>query len=331
MVKKGLNEIIESFKNYTVIIVGDVMVDSYLLGNVTRISPEAPVPIVSCTKRENRLGGAANVAENVRSLGALPVICSVTGKDEKGQLFKNILSNSGLTGEGLIEAEDRPTTVKTRIISNNQQLLRVDQEIEEYLSARLEQLLIKKIISVAESRKVDAIIMQDYDKGVITPALIDKIIGYANRKGIPTFIDPKKRNFHAYKNATLFKPNFKELVNGLNMNINKGDFDAVFKAAGVLHKQNAFKLILITLSEMGILISDGTKYHVVPAEVRDVADVSGAGDTVIATAALGYLAGLMPRHIAALANLAGGIVCEKAGVVPIDIDLLKRDSAHVLK
>jgi rfaE bifunctional protein kinase chain/domain len=329
-VKKGLDEIIESFKNYTVIIVGDVMVDSYLWGNVTRISPEGPVPIVSCTKRENRLGGAANVAENVRSLGALPLICSVIGKDEKGQLFKNILSRSGLTGEGLIEADDRPTTVKTRIISNNQQLLRVDQEIEEYLSGTLEQLLIKKIISVAESREVDAIIIQDYDKGVITPVLIDKIIGYANKTGIPTFIDPKKRNFHAYKNATLFKPNFKELVNGLNLNINKNDFDAVFKAAATLHKQNAFKLILITLSEMGILISDGNSYHVVPAEVRDVADVSGAGDTVIATAALGYLAGLEPRHVAALANLAGGIVCEKAGVVPIDIELLKRDSTHIL-
>jgi rfaE bifunctional protein kinase chain/domain len=328
-VKKGLDKILNGFKNYTVIIVGDVMVDSYLWGNVTRISPEAPVPIVSCTKRENRLGGAANVAENIKSLGALPVICSVIGKDEKGQLFKDILSSRGLTGEGLIEADDRPTTVKTRIISNNQQLLRVDQEIEDYLSGRLGQLLIEKIISVAENRKVDAIIMQDYDKGVITPDLIENIIGFASKRNIPTFVDPKKRNFHAYKNATLFKPNLKELVNGLNMNISKGDFDAIFKAATVLHRQNAFKLVLITLSEMGILISDGSSYHVVPAEIRDIADVSGAGDTVIAMAALGYLAGLEPRQLAALANLAGGIVCEKAGVVPIDIESLKRDSAHI--
>jgi rfaE bifunctional protein kinase chain/domain len=328
-VKKGLAEILDDFNNYTVIIVGDVMVDSYLWGNVTRISPEAPVPIVSCTKRENRLGGAANVAENVNSLGALPVICSVIGQDEKGQLFKDILKSRGLIADGLVETGERPTTVKTRIISNNQQLLRVDQEIEEYLSGKLEHLLIERIISVIESRKIDAIIFQDYDKGVITPALIEKVINYANERTIPTFIDPKKRNFHIYKNATLFKPNFKELVSGLNININKEDFGSVFKAATILHKQNAYKLVLITLSELGILISDGSNYHVVPAEVRDVADVSGAGDTVIAVAALGYLAGLEPREVATLANLAGGIVCERAGVVPIDRKLLlNRDSAH---
>ena len=298
------------------------MVDSYLWGNVTRISPEAPVPIVSCTKSENRPGGAANVAENIKSLGALPVICSVIGQDDKGQVFKDILKSRGLISDGLVETNDRPTTVKTRIISNNQQLLRVDQEVEDYLSDKLEHTLIEKIISVINSREIHAIIMQDYDKGVITPCLIEKVINYANDRTIPVFVDPKKRNFHFYKNATLFKPNFKELITGLNININKGDFDSLFKAATVLHKQGAFKLVLITLSELGILISDGKHYDVVPAEVRDVADVSGAGDTVIAAATLGYLSGLLPKQIAALANLAGGLVCERAGVVPIDRELL---------
>ncbi len=302
------------------------MVDSYLWGSVTRISPEAPVPIVSCTKGENRLGGAANVAENIRSLGAIPVICSVIGQDEKGQIFKDILKSQDLDGNGLIETTGRTTTVKTRIISNNQQLLRVDQEIDDYLSEELEGQLIDKILAIIDSRKIDAIIFQDYDKGVITPALIEKIISYASEKSIPTFVDPKKRNFNIYKNATLFKPNFKELTSGLNIDVDKKDFNSVFNAARLLHKQGAFKLVLITLSELGILISDNRNYHVVPAEIRDVADVSGAGDTVIATAALGFLSGLSPKQIASLANLAGGIVCEKAGVFPIEKELLLKDN-----
>ena len=160
--KRGLAEILDDFNNHSIIVIGDVMVDSYLWGSVTRVSPEAPVPIVSCTKRENRLGGAANVAENVKSLGALPVICSVIGKDEKGQIFKNILKDQDLASDGLVEANDRPTTVKTRIISDNQQLLRIDQEIEEYLSEVLEQVLIDKILSVINSRKINAIIFREY-------------------------------------------------------------------------------------------------------------------------------------------------------------------------
>lgn len=324
--KRGLAEILDDFNNYNIIVIGDVMVDSYLWGSVSRISPEAPVPIVSCTKRENRLGGAANVAENIRSLGAIPVICSVIGKDEKGQIFKDILKDQDLTSDGLVEANDRPSTVKTRIISDNQQLLRVDQEIEEYLSEELEQVLIDKILSVINSRKINAIIFQDYDKGVITPLLIERVINYANNNNLPTFIDPKKRNFNRYKNATLFKPNFKELIAGLKIDIDKKDFNSVFNAAKLLHKQGAFELVLITLSELGILISDGKNYHVVPAEVRNVADVSGAGDTVIATAALGFLSGLSSKQIAVLANLAGGIVCEKAGVFPIEKELLLKEN-----
>jgi rfaE bifunctional protein kinase chain/domain len=324
--KTGLSEILNEFSNYTVMVIGDVMVDSYLWGSVTRISPEAPVPIVSCTKTDNRLGGAANVAENIRSLGAIPVICSVIGKDEQGQIFKDILKVQGMDGGGLVETDERQTTIKTRIISNNQQLLRIDQEIEGYLSEELEHMLTDRILEVVNSRKINAIIFQDYDKGVITPGLIERVISYANEKGIPTFVDPKKRNFSIYKNATLFKPNFKELTAGLNIDIEKKDFNSVFNAAKLLHKSGAFELVLITLSELGILISDGKNYHVVPAMIRDVADVSGAGDTVIATAALAFLSGLSPKQIAALANLAGGIVCERAGVFPIEKELLLKDN-----
>ncbi len=321
-VKRNLEDILDIFCEYNVMIIGDVMVDSYLWGDVTRISPEAPVPVISCTKRENRLGGAANVAKNIQSLGATAVICSVTGKDDNGQIFKDLLKTRNFIMDGVIESDDRPTTIKTRVISNNQQLIRVDQEIDDYISKDLEQKLIDRILSVSGRMRIDAIIFQDYDKGVITPNLIEKVIGHANSKSIPTFIDPKKRNFNNYKNATLFKPNFKELTAGLNFRSNKNDFKSIFEGAKILHKKGSFELVLITLSELGILISDNKSYHVVPAVIRDVADVSGAGDTVIATAALSYIADLTPRQIATLANLAGGIVCEKSGVVTIDRELL---------
>jgi len=325
-VKKSLTDIVNNFNNYNIIVIGDVMVDSYLWGNVSRISPEAPVPVISCSKRENRPGGAANVAKNIKALGATPIICTVIGKDEKGQIFKDLLKTQNFVQEGIIESNDRITTVKTRIISNNQQLIRVDQEIENYISEELTQILLQKILSIIENEKIDAIVFQDYDKGVITPDLIKEVIGNANAKGIPTFVDPKKRNFNNYKNATLFKPNYKELVAGLNIQFDKKDFDSIFNAVKTLHEKFSFKLVLITLSELGILVSDGKNYHVVPAEVRDISDVSGAGDTVIATAALSYLSDLTPRQIAALANLAGGIVCEKAGVVPIEKDILLKEN-----
>ena len=320
--KRNLENILDTFCEYNVMVIGDVMVDSYLWGDVTRISPEAPVPVISCTKRENRLGGAANVAKNIQSLGATPVICSITGKDDKGEIFKELLRSRNFIMDGIIEAEGRPTTIKTRVISNNQQLIRVDQEVDHYISKNLEKKLTERILSVTGSMRIDAIIFQDYDKGIITPDLIEKVIAHASAKGIPTFVDPKKRNFNNYKNATLFKPNFKELVAGLNIRSSKNDFSAIFEAAKTLHKKHSFKLVLITLSELGILISDNKSYHVIPAVIRDVADVSGAGDTVIATAALSYIAGLSPKQIATLANLAGGIVCEKAGVVTIDRELL---------
>jgi rfaE bifunctional protein kinase chain/domain len=321
-VKRNLVDILDKFSEYNIMIIGDVMVDSYLWGNVTRISPEAPVPVISCTKRENRLGGAANVAKNIYSLGATPVICSVIGNDERGQIFKDLLKNQNFIKDGIIESDNRPTTVKTRLISNNQQLIRVDQEIDDYISEGLEHMLLERITSLTGSNKINAIIFQDYDKGVITPNLIEKVIGHANDKDIPTFIDPKKRNFNIYKNATLFKPNYKELIAGLNISADKNNFDSIYEAAKTLHKKHSFELVLITLSELGILISNNKEYHVIPAVIRDVADVSGAGDTVIATAALSYIADLTPKQIATLANLAGGIVCEKAGVVTIDKKLL---------
>lgn len=326
MAQITLKQLLDDFKNRKVIIVGDVMVDSYIWGDVTRISPEAPVPVVSQKRSEYRMGGAANVARNIKSLGAEPFLCSVIGTDIYGEIFSGLMTKEHMSEEGIIKSGERPTTVKTRIISGSQQLLRIDNEIEDYLSNNMQDNLFANFNSLCTKYKIDAVIFQDYDKGVITSDLIDKITAFSLKNNIPVLVDPKKRNFRYYRNATLFKPNFKELVDGLNIHVDKKDFDSVYHAAKMLHSDAGFKLIMVTLSEHGILISDDKDYHVIPAEVRDIADVSGAGDTVISMAALCLAAGLSPKQTAALSNLAGGLVCEKVGVVPVETELLLKEN-----
>lgn len=329
MSKLNFPQLLEHFGKMKVLIIGDVMVDSYLWGKVLRISPEAPVPVVAQTKSEFRLGGAANVARNIKSLGAEPILCSVIGDDEYGEIFKGLLNAEGMNGRGILKSKSRITSVKTRIISGSQHLLRIDHEMEDYLDTGLEASMLTTIESIIDNQNPHAIIFQDYDKGIITAELIEKTISFAGSKKIPTLVDPKKRNFQYYHGATLFKPNLKELTEGLNIHIEKNDPNAVCKAAQTLHHHYGHKLVMVTLSERGILISDNQTCHFIPAEVRDIADVSGAGDTVIATAALCLAAGLSPKQTAALSNLAGGMVCEKIGVVPIEKELLLKENFNL--
>ncbi len=318
----NIPDLLQKFQGLKVLIVGDVMLDSYVWGRVSGISPEAPVPVLKHGNSENRLGGAANVALNVHSLGAVPIMCSVIGVDDNGLEFKALVRKSGLPEEGLIEARNRTTTNKTRIFAGHQQLLRMDREVDGYIDSTLEELLWKKIQSLADENNISAIVFQDYDKGVITPGLIEKIITLGNERKIPTLVDPKKRNFARYRNATLFKPNFKELCEGLNLEIDKTNYDAVHEAAQKLQEQAGFEMVMITLSEHGMLISRGKDYKVIPTQARDVADVSGAGDTVIAMASLCLALGMDANDMAALANLAAGLVCERVGVVPVERDWL---------
>lgn len=322
MSKPVLKQILEEFRHKKVLIIGDVMVDEYIWGNVTRISPEAPVPVVQCTKKEHRMGGAANVAINIKALGAEPIMCAVIGKDDIGDIFKRLLVENNMSDAGILESDKRLTTVKTRVIGNHQHLLRVDYEMVEYLESDAEAQLIEKIKKIILSQKIDALIFQDYDKGVLTHSLIEQVTFIALANKIPTLVDPKKRGFHHYADITLFKPNFKELTEGLNISISKADHRAIFEASKRLQRESSMKNVMVTLSERGIFISDGTRYKVIPADVRDITDVSGAGDTVISIAALGLASGLSPFQCAALANLSGGLVCEKIGVVPIEPELL---------
>jgi len=277
------------------------------------------------------MGGAANVAVNIQGLKAEPVLCSVIGDDEKGRTFIGLMKESGMDTRGISKSSGRRTTVKTRVIGDHQHLLRVDHENTDSLSEDEESGLIQGINDLVTSREIHAIVFQDYDKGVITNNIIQDITMLAKDMSIPVLVDPKRRNFSLYKEVDLFKPNFKEFTEGLNLQVSKSDQEGIYAAAREMLSSNDIRDIMITLSEKGVFISDGSFYKVIPAEERDIADVSGAGDTVIAVASLGYASGLKLEEIAELSNLAGGLVCEKAGVVPITQALFQKSGGNISK
>jgi rfaE bifunctional protein kinase chain/domain len=319
------NEIVNLFKNFNklkVLIIGDVMIDSYYFGKVDRISPEAPVPIVSVDRKDSRLGGAANVALNIKALGATPILCSVIGNDDDGEKFVRLLNKEELTTEGLIKSKERITSVKTRIIGNKHQVIRVDSENNHPLSQNEHDQIINSINTLIINNYIDVVIFQDYDKGCITKELIENVVDLCNQKNIPTAIDPKKINFSSYKNVTLFKPNLKELKEGLNIELEPNNTTEIEKAIDLLNKNQNNKITFITLSEHGVFIKDEEMKKHFPAHTRNIADVSGAGDTVISVASLCLALNQPINMIAEIANLAGGIVCESVGVVPIDKDQL---------
>ncbi len=313
-----IKKYIKEFKNKKVLIIGDVMVDAYMWGKVNRISPEAPIPIVSVRERDYRLGGAANVALNVSALGAEAILCSVIGKDEKGEVFCSLLKNQNLSSEGIIKSNNRRTTVKTRIISNGQHLLRVDEEDSHTLDSKHNSYLLEKITYLVNKYEFDVIIFEDYDKGVLNKVLINQITKLAKDKKIFTAVDPKRNNFLDYKNCNLFKPNLKEFSEGINANIKNSNITKLESSASQFISEQNIDILLITLSEKGVFIADKKEMLHFPAEIRDISDVSGAGDTVISIASLLLASGANLSEIAQIANIAGGIVCEKTGVVPIN-------------
>lgn len=292
------------------------MIDSYLWGKVDRISPEAPVPIVSVEKREKRLGGAANVAMNVKALGAEPILCSFIGRDADAGDFLQLMKDQQLVTEGILQSANRITTIKHRILAGHQHLLRVDAEVSSEITEEETNLLFQKINELLPA--CDAVIFEDYDKGVLNKALIERVIGAASLRQKPTIVDPKKRNFLHYEGATLFKPNLKELKEGLKIDFNSGNLDELKNAVKLLKEKMHLSQILVTLSEKGVYIdTEEEKLHI-PAHIRFIADVSGAGDTVVSVAALCLALNLGARVTASLANLAGGLVCEQVGVVSVD-------------
>mgnify|MGYP002780628002 FL=1 len=326
----SLPDLFAAFNRLTVLIVGDVMLDAYVWGKAVRLSPEAPVPVVNVSRQEQRLGGAANVALNVQALGATPLLCAVVGEDQGGDQLLELLRTSGLSDEGIVRSGYRPTTVKQRILAHGQQLLRIDSEIETdlnadenaRLTARFEQLL----------TRADVVIFEDYDKGVLQPGSIEHFIMLARQQGVPTVVDPKKKNFLAYRHCTLFKPNLKELREGLKQEFGDTDADRPQFEAAVARLRELLQpeSVLVTLSERGVFVENGQLIRTyIPAHLRTISDVSGAGDTVISIAALCVALGLPAATTAALANLGGGLVCEQVGVVPIEKQLLLQEAQRV--
>ncbi|WP_299702298.1 bifunctional heptose 7-phosphate kinase/heptose 1-phosphate adenyltransferase [uncultured Pontibacter sp.] len=320
----NLEDIFSAFDRLTVLIVGDVMIDSYLWGKSTRISPEAPVPIVNVVKREKRLGGAANVALNVQAMGATPLLCSVIGDDPDGGDFLRLMEERDLSTEGIVQSPERVTTIKHRIIAGGQQLLRVDAEIEHNLADYEERHLEEHYLKLLD--RADVVVFEDYDKGVFSEQNIARFIALANERGIPTVVDPKKKNFLSYKGCTLFKPNLKELKEGLKVDFADENLHAFEDAVSQLQAKLTTKQVLVTLSERGVFVANGEEKTYIPAHRRSISDVSGAGDTVISIAALCMALKTSLPFLAGLSNLGGGLVCEQVGVVPVDRDRLFQEA-----
>lgn len=325
-----LTALFEAFNGKRVLVVGDVMTDAYINGQVTRMSPEAPVPVVDLQTQEQRIGGAGNVALNLIALGAKAILASVIGQDTPGQELQQMLSKAGIQTDALIVSSERKTTIKTRVISNGKQLLRIDSEDQHDLSSTETQVLQEAILQLL-NQGIDGLLLEDYNKGVLTTELIEWLISEANARQIPIAVDPKKKNFFAYKGCTLFKPNLKELKEGLQIDFNyQKDPSALHKAIEQLQNQLKSRYTFVTLSEHGVQLYDGNTHHHQPAHIRNIADVSGAGDTVIATTCLCLICGASPSLIAALANLAGGLVCESPGVVSINKEKLLQEALQLI-
>ena len=323
-------ELFSDFKTLKVGVIGDVMLDTYIWGKVDRISPEAPVPIVSLDHKEQRIGGAGNVAINCSSLGARVFLLGVTGNDDEGGELEKLLKESSIDTTGLLRSGKRTTTNKTRIISRNQQMLRFDAEITDDLNKVDETALLKELSNFIEHEDPNILIFEDYNKGVLTEKVIEEAIALCRASGVITAVDPKRKNFFNYKGVDIFKPNMKEVQEGLNHLFESNDLITLRNIHDQLQKLLQHKVSLITLSERGIFYQQLANAAIIPSHLRNVSDVSGAGDTVIAVAAMVYAATKNAHLMAEIANIAGGLVCEEVGTAAVDREKLLRECELLL-
>lgn len=321
-----LQSIFERFSGKTIAVIGDLMLDRYYWGSVARLSPEAPVPVVEVESESVRLGGAANVAHNIATLGGTPLLIGVVGKDDDGKLFRSIVHENGFPPEGLVEDPSRPTTVKTRVIAHDQHVVRVDKEVKDDIREDVQ----AKILAALKSRidSIDAVILEDYNKGVIVKNLITELIALAGKSGKIVAVDPKFHNFFEYKNVTVFKPNRKETEEALGCRLDNAE--SVEQAGRTLVDRLKAENVLLTLGERGMsLFESAGKVTHVPTMARKVADVSGAGDTVISTLTMAMAAGANVREASTLANVAGGIVCGEVGIASVNPSVLRETALHL--
>ena len=318
----SFNQLFEGFTTTKIGVVGDIMLDTYWWGSVDRISPEAPVPIVSLQRKETRVGGAANVALNLRALGAPTTLFAVVGMDAEAKELNALLKAEGINTQYIHSSASRVTTNKVRIMGRNQQMMRLDHENTHDINEAESKALLDNFYAYVEKEQPALIILEDYNKGVLTPAIIKAIINYCNQKGIPTAVDPKQKNFLAYQNCTLFKPNLKEVKEGLKIEVPTVDLAHMQQVHQALQAALHHTISFITLSEHGVFYAQENKQQLIPTHIRNIADVSGAGDTVIAVASLVYAYSKDMALAAEIANIAGGLVCELVGTAPIDKNVL---------
>ena len=315
---ENFQNLFDKFSNLKVGVIGDVMMDTYIWGETERISPEAPVPIVSLKKKEFRIGGAGNVALNIQSLGATSFIISVTGDDEDARILQELFDTNNINTSYSFASKDRITTSKTRVISRNQHMMRLDSEITSDLNKNDEEQLLNNFEKFIKKEKPDVVVLQDYNKGIMTATVIEKVIRLCKQHKIVTTVDPKRKNFLEYRSVDVFKPNMKEVKEALNLIFT----DTSLVSLKAIHKELSrllnHKLSFITLSEKGVFYQQDEESAIIPSHLRNIADVSGAGDTVIAVASLVYAATRNPFLMSEIANIAGGMVCEEVGTVAIN-------------
>ena len=325
------DKLFSSFSQIKVAVIGDIMLDTYWWGRVDRISPEAPVPVVAVLKREERIGGAGNVALNIRALGASVSVISLLGKDAEATQLKALLETNHINSRYLIGSKERITTNKIRIISRNQQMMRLDAEITDAASKKDEDALIASFEKYIKDEKPGVVILEDYNKGVLSEPVIEKIISLCRANNILIAVDPKRKNFFAYKKVDIFKPNLQEAKEGLNIISDEVTNGMLANIHGALHEKLHHRISLITLSEKGVFFQTDGEQAIIPTHIRSIADVSGAGDTVIAVASMVYAATGNVHLMAEIANIAGGLVCEEVGTVAIDKDKLLAECKHLLQ
>lgn len=313
------SELYDNFQSKKIAVIGDIMLDRYFWGNVSRISPEAPVPVVDVEKENFHLGGAANVASNLKSLGIQAELCGLIGNDNSGKTFEKLCSKKNIGTGGLYKDSNRPTTVKTRVFGNNQQIVRLDREVKESISEEGENAIYTFMTGIKD---LSAIVIEDYNKGVLGRELIVKISEYGLKNDIPVFVDPKFNNFFEFKGSFLFKPNRKEAEVALGYQLKRKD--DVVKAGWELMDKLQAQNVLITLGADGMMLfKNNGSIHSVATIAKNIADVSGAGDTAIATLASAIAGGATIEEAAMLSNFAAGSVCEEPGIVSINYERLK--------
>ena len=324
------DKLFESFSYLKIGVVGDVMLDTYWWGKVDRISPEAPVPVVAVSNKEQRIGGAGNVALNVAALGVSVSVISVTGDDDEGKQLLSLLQQNNINTDYIYKSDTRITTNKIRIISRNQHMMRLDAEITTSLNSLEEEKFIASFLKYATEEKPQLVILEDYNKGVLTEKCIKQIIGISKNQNIFTAVDPKRKNFFAYEGVDIFKPNLHEVKESLNILGNQVSEEILHDMHNQLKEKLQHSISFITLSEKGVYFESESEKAIIPTHIRSIADVSGAGDTVIAVASVVFAASKNIRLMAEMANIAGGLVCEEVGTVAIDKNKLLTECIHLL-